>query len=85
MPEKIPVFKSEEEEADFWDKHSPLDFFEDPEAEAVVVKLPKDQVVCIRLDSENLKKLKRLAADHNVGPSTLARLILMSALRNRRP
>lgn len=78
---EIPVFKSDEEEAEFWDTHSPLDFLEEPDAKLVKVKAPKDRMVVIRLDSGTRQKLEKLAAEHNVGPSTFVRLILMSALK----
>jgi len=77
----IPVFKTEEEEAEFWDKHSPLDFILEPTPETIKVKMPKDRVITIRLDSKSQLKLDRIAREHNVGPSTFARLIIMSALK----
>lgn len=83
MPNKIPLFKSEEEEADFWDKHSPLDFIPKPQLEVVKVKALKCRILCIRLDSESRSKLEMLASQHHVGPSTFARLIVMSVISMR--
>ena len=80
----IPIFKTDVEEAEFWDKHSPLDFLSEPTPETLKVKLPKDRVITIRLDSKSQLKLDRIAREHNIGPSTFARLIIMSALQHLR-
>jgi predicted transcriptional regulator len=78
-----PRFKSEEEEAEHWDTHSPLDLGAEPRAEKVGVRGAKDRPVTIRLDSETRRKLEELAAKRGVGPSTLARSILTSAIEHK--
>jgi hypothetical protein len=42
---KIPKFKSEKEEAIFWNKHSPLDY---PELKEIKMKLKKKKDKCIK-------------------------------------
>lgn len=79
----VPQFETEEEEAEYWDTHSPLDVAAEPEAQQVRVRVPKDRPITIRLDSESRGKLERLAAERGLGPSTFARLILMSAIEHR--
>ena len=79
LAKEIPIFKTDEEEADFWDTHSPLDFIPEPISEEVRIKL--DKVMSFRLDSRSRLKLEKLAAKHDVGVSILIRLIVMSALR----
>lgn len=76
----IPTFETEEQEADYWDTHSPLEVFSEPGFEEVSVKVPKDRPITIRLDSESRAKLNRLAAERKIGPSTFARLVIMSAI-----
>ena len=78
--EKIPKFESEEKEAEHWDTHSPLDRGAEPKAQKVQVRGAKDRPVTIRLDSGTRRKLEELAAQRGVGPSTLARSILLSAI-----
>lgn len=80
---EIPIFKNDDEEATFWDTHSPLDFIKDPIPEKVITKGPKDKVITFRLDSKSRKELDELAKTHNVGPSLLARLIVLSALGHK--
>ena len=68
---KIPIFKSEKEEGNFWAEHSPLDFpdeFEDIEIE--VVKHGK-KPVSIRLDQGLVENVKKLAYLKNVKYQTL--------------
>jgi hypothetical protein len=73
----LPKFQTEEQEAEYWDTHSPLEVFSEPGFHEVRVKVPKDRPITIRLDSKSREKLNRLAAEHEIGPSTLARLVLM--------
>jgi len=75
-----PVFESQEQEAEFWDSHSPLDYGPEPKLLKVIVKAPKDRVITIRLDSKYRAKLEELATVYHLGPSTLARFILSSAI-----
>jgi antitoxin component of RelBE/YafQ-DinJ toxin-antitoxin module len=81
--ELIPQFETEEQEGEYWDTHSPLDLAAEPEAQRVRVRGAKNRPITIRLDSESRAKLDRLAAEQGVGPSTFARLILMSAIEHR--
>ncbi len=78
--EKIPKFESEEKEAEHWDTHSPLDRGAEPKAQKVQVRGAKDRPITIRLDSQTRRKLEELAAQRGIGPSTLARSILLSAI-----
>jgi len=76
----MPKFESEEKEAEYWDTHSPLALEAEPKAQKVQVRGAKDRPVTIRLDSGTRRKLEELAAQRGVGPSTLARFILLSAI-----
>lgn len=82
MPRKkpeVPKFNTEEEEAKFWETHSPFDYNFKPEK--VKAGVPKDRLITIRLDSESKRKLEQLAAYYNMGPSTFARHIIDTAIR----
>lgn len=76
----IPQFETEEQEAEYWDKHSPLDLATEPKAQRVRAKIPKDRPITIRLDSVSRSKLEKLAVEQGLGPSTFARHILVSAI-----
>jgi hypothetical protein len=81
--ELIPRFETEEQEAEYWDSHSPLDLVAEPRAQKVRVRGTKDKVITVRLDSESRSKLDRLAAEQRLGSSSFARLILMSVIEQR--
>jgi len=78
--ELIPQFETEEQEAEYWDSHSPLDLAAEPKAQKVRVRGAKDRPITVRLDSESRSKFDRLAAERGLGPSSFARLILTSVI-----
>jgi predicted DNA binding CopG/RHH family protein len=70
---KIPVFRNEAEEADFWRNHSPLDFpdeFEDIEFEVQNLRRKKTPV-SIRLDPVLKDGVKKMAHIKRVKYQTL--------------
>ena len=79
----IPQFETEEQEAEYWDTHSPLDLVAEPKAQRVRVRGAKDRPITIRLDSKSRSQLDKLAAERGLGPSTFARSILMSVIERR--
>ena len=82
--ELIPRFETEEQEAEYWNSHSPLDLVAEPKAQKVRVRGAKDRPITVRLDSESRSKLDKLAAEQGLGPSSFARRILMSVIEQRR-
>lgn len=79
----VPKFKTEEQEAEYWDGHSPLDIAAEPKAENVRVKGAKDRPITIRLDSQSRSKFDKLASEQGLGSSTFGRLILTSVIEGR--
>ncbi|MDO8736280.1 MAG: CopG family antitoxin [Thermoleophilia bacterium] len=82
--QKIPVFKTRKEEAEFWDTHSPLDFpdyWEDVDAE-IKKPLRHEVVLSVRLDADISKKMEVLAGRRHIGKSTLARMLIIEGLEN---
>jgi hypothetical protein len=75
---EMPRFKSVEEEAKFWDTHSPLDFAGDLKEVKVKVKKPliQMQVVSVRLDYDLIKQMKKIASRKHIGMTTLARMFI---------
>jgi predicted transcriptional regulator len=80
LKKPIPTFRSEEEEAEYWDKHSLLEHFDESDFEPLQVKAIKDRPITIRLDSESRQQLNEIAKAYRVGPSTLARAIIGGVL-----
>jgi len=82
--ELLPQFETEEQEAEYWNSHSSLDLAAEPKAQKVRVRGAKDRPITVRLDSQSRSKLDKLAAEQGLGPSSFARLILMSVIEQRR-
>src|SRR5262249_35992504 len=82
---RIPVFKSREEEAEFWDTHDTTDF--EDEFKPVKVRFARNlsQGITIRLDDATLRKLRAEAHAKGLGPTTLARMWILERLKKQRP
>lgn len=78
---KIPKFNTYEEEADFWDTHSPLDYGSWKEVKLEVVK-PLIHILGVRLDAKTIDQLSKLSSQMGVGPSTLVRMWVMEKLKS---
>lgn len=81
---RIPQFSSYEEEAAFWDTHDTADF--ESEFRPVRARFAKQlsTTLNVRLDSDALESLRSEAREKGVGPSTLARMLILEHLRRRR-
>jgi predicted DNA binding CopG/RHH family protein len=75
---KIPKFKNEDEEREFWATHSPLDYFDDRDIKrASLPKLkPSLKSISIRLPEDMLAELKILANKKDVPYQSLAKIYL---------
>lgn len=76
---RIPEFKTLEEEANFWDTHSFMDFEDELKEVKVVVDLdqPRSDTLIIRLQRSFKKQLERIAKNKGLNVSTLVRMCLM--------
>ncbi|OGP53348.1 MAG: hypothetical protein A2Y65_05525 [Deltaproteobacteria bacterium RBG_13_52_11] len=75
---RIPQFKNEDKEREFWANHSPLDYFDAKNAKRVVFpKLkPSLKSISIRLPEDMLEELKVLANKKDVPYQSLAKIYL---------
>jgi predicted DNA binding CopG/RHH family protein len=81
---KVPKFKNLEEERQFWDNHDSTDFLDDFEvAKDVVFVRPKKEVISLRLDPKIVRKLKELADEEGLPPTTYARMLIVKGIRER--
>ncbi|MDO8638178.1 MAG: CopG family antitoxin [Candidatus Daviesbacteria bacterium] len=78
--DKIPNFKSREEEANFWDTHSFADYWDDWKDVDVEIAFklqkPKEEAVSFRLEKSTKDKLEKVAKSKGISVSSLARLWL---------
>ena len=81
---KVPKFKNLKEERKFWDTHDSTDYLDDFEvAEDVVFVRPKKEVISLRLDPNILKKLRELADEEGLPPTTYARMLIIKGIREK--
>ncbi len=79
---KIPKFNTEEEEVNFWDNHSLDEFNEDLTlAENVKFAKPPKKLVSLRLDSQQIEILKKIATGKGIGYLTLVRMWITEKLK----
>ena len=78
MRKKIPLFKDEDQERDFWAKHSPLDFMDVHSVERGVLPnlKPTMKSISIRLPENMLEQLKILAHKRDIPYQSLVKLYL---------
>lgn len=80
---RIPEFKSYEEEARWWETHNLADYQD--EFETVKVKFAKNlsEGITIRFDQPTLNKLREIAHEKGLGPTTLARMWIMEQMKQQ--
>jgi predicted DNA binding CopG/RHH family protein len=80
-PKKIPVFKSYEEEATFWDTHDTSELIRKGRPARMTFARPLKHLISIRMDRTLLHGLETLAAKRHMPYQTLIRTLLAEKLR----
>lgn len=80
---KIPEFKNEEEEIEFWDTHSLADYIDDTEEVNVkfVDKRPGKKRTTIYLTSNEHEMIRRLAFSKNISMAEFIRLAVREKVK----
>ncbi|MFZ3089708.1 MAG: CopG family antitoxin [Nitrospirota bacterium] len=78
---RIPKFKSEKEEADFWATHNSTDYLSETKEVKVKFTRPKKKLVSLRLDEKTIKKLKNMADSKGIGYLELVRMWVLENLQ----
>jgi len=81
MRSTIPEFKNREEEAKFFDTHDMADFQD--EFKIIKAKFNKNlsSGITIRFDDKTLGKIREIAQEKGIGPTTLARMWILEHLK----
>jgi len=91
--EKIPQFKNEKEEVEFWSTHSATDFLEDTEEVKEGFEISKElrekisgrrdvkKMLSLRLDKELIDMTKVIARRKAIGYQTLMRMWIAEGIR----
>ena len=77
-----PRFTSTEEEEEYWQKHSPL--AEGYEGTVQHKPQRRSSYLALRLSGEELEQLRDAAQRAGIGPTTLARNLILQGLRAER-
>jgi predicted DNA binding CopG/RHH family protein len=79
---RIPTFKSEQEEAEFWDTHDSTDYLGDTETveSTFVDARPQKRSISLRIDGDTIDTLKDIAGRKGIGYQTLIRIWVMERL-----
>ena len=81
---RIPSFRSNQGERDFWVRHSVEEFARDLTDLEIEIRPPRTEQIAVRLYKEDLDVLRSLAAARGVGHTTLARTVLEGWLARSR-
>jgi hypothetical protein len=82
---EIPVFNTLEEERAYWDARGPL---ADGHKGTINKPRPKQKLtsfLAVRLTGEELTRLRDMAAKQGLGPSTYARILLTTTIKQSNP
>ena len=77
-----PRFASAEEEEEYWQRHSPL--AEGYEGTVQHKRQKRSSYLALRLSGEELKQLRDAAQKAGIGPTTLARNLILRGLETER-
>lgn len=79
----MPVFKNMREEAKFWETHDVTEFLGElkPVKISFNAKLPKEEMVVVRLQSSVKNRLQKVADRQGLSLSTMLRLWMIERLR----
>jgi predicted DNA binding CopG/RHH family protein len=78
---KIPKFKDEIKESDFWDTHDSTDYLDSTEEiEIKFIDARPKTLISLRLQAELIEELKVLAGRRGIGYQTLIRMWVMERL-----
>ena len=82
---RIPTFKTVEEEEAFWDTHDLTEFEDELEVvtDVTFVKAKPKRALTVRLEEETMNALAQEAHEKGIGPSTLARMVILEHLKRQ--
>lgn len=78
-PKKIPQFKTEDEERQFWLTHSAFDYWDqmEPVNEPIIITKPRKQPITMMFDPDLKRGMELLAREERIGYQTLAQRWLL--------
>ncbi|MBF0548780.1 MAG: BrnA antitoxin family protein [Candidatus Riflebacteria bacterium] len=86
MKKKIPNFKNEQEEREFWLTHDSCDFIDCSDAQRVVFPnlKPSSKTISIRLPESMLNEIKVMANKRDVPYQSLIKILLSEKIKEEK-
>jgi predicted DNA binding CopG/RHH family protein len=81
---RMPRFNSDQEERDYWARHSVEEFAGELQDLDVDIRPPRTEQIAVRLYKHDLQTLRSLAAERGIGHTTLARIVIEGWLAQSR-
>src|SRR4030067_358359 len=86
MAKKIPTFKTDKEEAEFWDTHSAVDFLDEPvelsnRLMKEIYRKSKKTKISLRVNPEHINLTKILARSKGIPYQTLVQMWIVEGLK----
>ncbi|MCL4499091.1 MAG: BrnA antitoxin family protein [Chloroflexi bacterium] len=81
---RIPHFKNEDEEREFWARHNVLDYpdeFEEVKGPIIVTR-PRKKQITFRIEEDAIERIRKLAARKGMGWQTLMRALIYEGLED---
>jgi predicted DNA binding CopG/RHH family protein len=80
---KLPVFKTETEEQEFWQKHDSTDYVDWSKAKLVEFPnlKPSTKIISLRLPEGLLNDLKAIANQYDIPYQSLMKILLIEKMR----
>lgn len=79
----IPRFQSLEEEKEYWEARGPLAEGHEGKINQPKPRQKRSSFLAVRLTGEELTRLRDVAAEQGLGPSTFTRLMIKRAIEHR--
>lgn len=77
---KLPEFKTQEEEIEFWENHSIADYWDGFEESGDIFKRPKLTPITLKFDPLVLKKIKVLARKRGISYNAYIRYLVAKSV-----
>ena len=77
---RIPVFRSRQEEAEWWDNHDVTDYLDELEPVKVTVSDELSETVTIRLGATVMKHIRASARERGIDPASLLTVWVLERL-----
>lgn len=77
---KKPEFNSLEEEVEFWENHSVVDYLDElEELKGVIYEKPDEEVISLRLDTQLVDKIRSYAQEIGIPYTVLIRMWIVNS------